>query len=256
MQKRTIVLLRGLGHEARHWGEFSEKLAKQDFCKQLILCDLPGAGVHHREAGYASVPEILKNIVDRYHEGMLSHKPLTLFGLSLGGMLSLEWLSTYPDLFSEYFILNASVGSLSPYYERMKFSAVPKILKIASKRKTVERERLILALTAHLRRNDETILKQHVHIMESAPIRFPTLVKQLFAAVRYQGPKHLIKTPGLVLYSKHDDLVDSRCSVALAQHLSADAIVHETAGHDLTLDDPDWVIARMREFYEKRGDVP
>jgi predicted alpha/beta hydrolase family esterase len=81
-----------------------------------------------------------------------------------------------------------------------------------------------------------------------------TLLQQVFAGVRYRGPRKPIKKQGLVLYSKKDDLVDPSCSIAIAKHLSAQIIAHENAGHDLILDDPMWVVARMKDFFEGMGE--
>jgi hypothetical protein len=50
----------------------------------------------------------------------------------------------------------------------------------------------------------------------------------------------------LLLTSAQDGLVDTRCSLALAQAWHCDIESHPWAGHDLPLDDAAWVIEAVR----------
>ena len=249
MKKRTFVLIRGLGHESRHWGSFSKLLEEQSFCQKLILSELPGSGVRLKDPCYSSVSKISDDIYHTYKDLWLAHKPLALVGLSLGGMVALDLLSKFPDLFSEFFIMNSSIGHLSPFYERMKISAMPKVLNIGFEKGFQKKARLMIELSSKLRVDDKALHKEHVKIIETAPVKFKTLVQQLCAAVLYKGPVKEIKTKGMVLYSKQDELVDHKCSMALAKFLSVKGLVHETAGHDLTLDDAEWVVQNLHEYY-------
>lgn len=246
--KRSFVLLRGLGHESRHWGEFYKVLTKQEYCSKIYLCDLPGAGVFHKEEGVASVPQMVEHLVKHCQPKFINDKPVSIIALSLGGMVALEYLASLPDLFSEFFIINSSIGSLSPFYKRMKPSALATVFKIGVERNRMKREDMVINLTSQLRKTDADVLKEHVEIAKTAPMSFTTLIRQLYAGVRYQGPYTSIHKPGLILCSKHDDLVNPDCSFDLARHLKVKAVCHETAGHDLTLDDPQWVAARIGEF--------
>lgn len=248
--KRTFVLLRGLGRESRHWGPFTSMLQEQNYCSKVLLCELPGAGVFHKESGQATVSKMLEAFSKRYEAELQAQKPLTIFAFSLGGMLALEYLSKVPDLFSEFVLINSSIGNLSPFYKRMRPSALTTLLQIAKSKDLAAKEKLILKLTSQNFRNDVEILRSHVRIAESAPMKISTMLQQVLAAARYSGPGRLFKKRGLVLYSKKDDLVDPSCSIALARMLSVQAIGHEEAGHDLVLDDPKWVLDRLRDFYK------
>lgn len=248
--KRTFVLLRGLGRESRHWGKFYTLLQQQEFCSKIILCDLPGAGIFHKEPGRPSVAKMLEEIARRYESELEENKPLSIVGFSLGGMIALEYLYKSPELFSEFFLINSSIGNLSPFYKRMRPSALSTLLKIAKSKDLSKKEQLILELTSRHFANDSELLKSHVHIAETAPMSFNVLSQQVLAAARYSGPGRLIKKKGLVLYSKQDDLVHPSCSLELARLLSVKAVGHETAGHDLALDDPQWVIDRFKDFFK------
>jgi pimeloyl-ACP methyl ester carboxylesterase len=53
--------------------------------------------------------------------------------------------------------------------------------------------------------------------------------------------------PLLLLASRGDALVDPRCSLAIAQRWACEIAMHPWAGHDLPLDDADWVVQQVRE---------
>lgn len=246
--KRTFVLLRGLGRESRHWGEFASLLKKQDFCSDIVFCDFPGAGVFYKEKGVHSIRAIVKHLVKYYQEEILKKKPLTLIGMSLGGMVAMEYVSQYPELFSEFVLINSSLGSLSPPYKRVRPSAIPLMVKIGKSKDLVEQEQGILDLTSELKVHDLNILKDHVEIAKIAPIQKSMMLKQIYAGAVYRGPRKSFLTKGLVLYSKADKLVNPECSLSIAKHFMLSHKAHDTAGHDLTLDDPQWSVNSIREF--------
>lgn len=54
--------------------------------------------------------------------------------------------------------------------------------------------------------------------------------------------------PVLLLAGQQDRLVNVKCSLALAQHWHCAIRVYPTAGHDLPLDDGDWVVRQIQEW--------
>jgi pimeloyl-ACP methyl ester carboxylesterase len=73
------------------------------------------------------------------------------------------------------------------------------------------------------------------------------LLEQIAGAIRMRAPKDL-RVPTLILASHGDRLVDPDCSWNLARRLGANLVMHRTAGHDLTLDDPNWVANQIRQW--------
>lgn len=51
-----------------------------------------------------------------------------------------------------------------------------------------------------------------------------------------------------MLVSKGDRLVNPDCTAVLASAFGARRIVHEHAGHDLTLDDPHWCTRHIADW--------
>ena len=53
--------------------------------------------------------------------------------------------------------------------------------------------------------------------------------------------------PTLLLASRNDGLVDVRCSRGLAAAWKVPLVEHASAGHDIPLDDPEWVAGVVAE---------
>jgi predicted alpha/beta hydrolase family esterase len=73
-------------------------------------------------------------------------------------------------------------------------------------------------------------------------------LRQLFAAARFRACVAKPLTPTLVLASVLDHLVSVECSRALASAWQCTLSLHPSAGHDLPLDDGQWVIAKVLEW--------
>jgi hypothetical protein len=69
-------------------------------------------------------------------------------------------------------------------------------------------------------------------------------VRQLYAASRFRAPASL-PLPTLALGTRGDRFVDPRCTERLAAHFGLPVRWHDTAGHDLPADAPEWVIEQV-----------
>jgi predicted alpha/beta hydrolase family esterase len=74
------------------------------------------------------------------------------------------------------------------------------------------------------------------------PIRKDNFFRQLIAAARYNLSEFKPRVPITVLSSKGDQMVHPSCSEALAEHWDLPIITHPSAGHDLGIDDPEWLV--------------
>jgi pimeloyl-ACP methyl ester carboxylesterase len=84
-----------------------------------------------------------------------------------------------------------------------------------------------------------------VDLAQQHPVRLASAARLLAAASRFRLPAAEYWRPTLVLAGGGDRLVDPRCSRALAKAVGGVFQEHPTAGHDLPLDAPDWVIERV-----------
>lgn len=245
------LFLRGLVREARHWGDFPER-----FCASLadlgvagppLTLDLPGMGTECGKPIPATVSGFVDDMRARLAAQRAPEEPLALFAVSLGGMVALDWLSRFPADFGRAVIVGTSAGDLSTPLQRFHPRNYPRILR-ALRATPEERERIILQITSN--RSDEglaAIAARHALYARERPSGPPVLFAQLRAGMRSRTPERL-SVPTLFLASRGDRLVDWRCSERIASRFSAPLRLHESAGHDLPLDAPDWILSEVRAF--------
>ena len=137
-------------------------------------------------------------------------------------------------------LINTSARPLVPFYHRVRIAAYPQIVKMVFQ-SPVCREADILALTSNKRDNDKALLEIWQAWQEKNPISFLSAINQCLAVIKFSITSRP-QQPILVVASKADRLVDYRSSVKLAQVLHAEYVQHDTAGHDLPLDEPEWLV--------------
>jgi pimeloyl-ACP methyl ester carboxylesterase len=175
-----------------------------------------------------------------------SDAPSWLLGMSLGGMIAQEWLRAFPQQVAGAVLVNTSAGGLAPPWRRVRPAAVWQIAAAMATTDPLARERRIHALTSnHPERADE-VVPAWAALAQRHPVRRASVLRQLLAATRFRPAIAPPSSPTLVLTSQRDRLVHPDCSRALAARLHATLHEHSTAGHDLPLDDPDWVVDRIR----------
>ncbi|MBM4281359.1 MAG: alpha/beta hydrolase [Deltaproteobacteria bacterium] len=249
------LLLRGLTRERRHWLDFPaffvDHVRGPDAGPtDVITLDLPGFGTQRELPVPPTVEGFVEDIRARLQPLVRPGEPLGLVAVSLGGIVALTWLARYPQDFVCGAVINASMGDLSPLWQRMRPHNWPKIVA-ALVMGVHARERMLLGMTRHQGNLDQDALR-HVEFAATAPPAKRAFLGQLTAAIKVKAPSS-ITVPTFVLTSHGDELVSWRCSEAIAQLLSLPLKVHEgqgtqAAGHDLALDDPQWVCNRLNEL--------
>lgn len=243
----TWVLLRGLTREAAHWGEFPAVMQRALPGAQLHLLDLPGNGVRHRERSPASVDAMVADVRQQLVQRGI-RTPVRVLALSLGAMVAAQWAHSAPHEVAGAVLVNTSLRPFSPLHHRLQPPNWPQLLRLALGRPAPEdAERLIWRMTSQRTSVDEAVLVAWVQARRLHPVRGANALRQLLAAARYRAPAEAPCVPLLLLAGAQDRLVDPRCSQALAQAWQAPLRVHPRAGHDLPLDDPDWVAARLAD---------
>jgi pimeloyl-ACP methyl ester carboxylesterase len=236
----TWVLLRGLARESRHWGGFISTLrAAVPPGDAVVSLDLPGNGRLWRERSPATVQAMAEAARAQLHRRR-QDTPAVLVALSLGGMVALQWAARHPESVAGCVLINSSLRGLAPFWRRLRPPALLRLLALAAPGSTaLARERRILQLTSNLPVDDGLAAAWADHA-RTAPVSRANMVRQLFAAARFrlQQPPSV---PVLLLASRQDRIASVLCSRAMAQAWDAPLREHPNAGHDLALDDPEWV---------------
>jgi pimeloyl-ACP methyl ester carboxylesterase len=234
------LLLRGLSREQRHFGAFPSTFAARVPGAEPLCMDLAGFGTESARSSPLHMDHIVADLRVRFFKERPRGGPWSIFGLSLGGMVALRWASLHPEDFEGVVVANASTRDVAWPWERFSPQAWRKLPGLLFG-DAVQSERGILELTANGQHVDRDALARAwaVYDDERRPTRMATL-RQLIAAGRARLPLGL-DMPVLVLASRGDRLVSWHCSRRIAERLRAPLRVHDDAGHDLTLDAPDWV---------------
>lgn len=244
----NYLLLRGLGRQSGHWGEFKTQLQNEKFCDKVLALDLPGFGLKNTEDSPVNLRSITDNVRLDYLKNIKSSDgPWTILGFSLGGMVALDWVHRFPYDFKKIILINSSTANLCPPWKRLKLEAYTHFLKIIKSTNPKQREKEILKMICN--HDPGAFVDEWVRLAKKHPYKESNVIKQLVSAISFRSADQ-IEIPGLVLTSKNDRMVHYECSKKIANHYNWPLKIHKTAGHDLTNDDPAWTITEIRQDFE------
>ncbi|MDP7319377.1 MAG: alpha/beta hydrolase [Bacteriovoracaceae bacterium] len=239
-EKTNWIFIRGLVRSNEHWGQFLEEFKRSFPDSEIILLELEGNGKKNNQKSYLSVE---KNYQKLRQEWLLKRKSTNnwnIIAVSLGAMVGMLWDSKHQD-FKHSFYINTSSADLAHPLERLSWPVVKQAYAILRQKNSKDYERRVLELTTQMTKIDTKLLTKWDQIHRLAPTTRLNLIRQLFAASRYIAPIKL-NSKGNFIASKKDILAKYTCSQKLAKKLNASFFLHPQAGHDLPLDDPQWLI--------------
>jgi alpha-beta hydrolase superfamily lysophospholipase len=244
----TWVLLRGLIREKRHWGEFPARF-QDAIGAEVVTLDFPGNGRFHAQSSAATVPAMANSIRTRLSQSGCP-PPYSVLALSLGAMAAVAWSEMYPAELERMVLISTSLAPYSPFYHRLRPANYPGLFRFLLHDSPAQRERLVLRLTSNLKSTEQqqAILEQWIAYARECPVTRANILCQLTAAARFRASTHPPAIPTLLLAAQQDHLVDVQCSLTLARQWNCPLRIHPTAGHDIPLDDSDWVTQRVREW--------
>jgi pimeloyl-ACP methyl ester carboxylesterase len=245
------VLLRGLTREAAHWGDFPQRLAERLGGGHTVQAiDLPGSGARHRQTSPSTVAGIARDCLARAGQG----EPVVLLAMSLGAMVALEWARMAPASVAGCVLVNTSAGGRSPLWHRLRPANYARLITlIAGTLPLAERERLILAMTSSRPDDHAGLPEAWADIAARRPVSWGNAARQLLAAARWRAPDDRPGAPVLLLASRGDMLVSPKCTEHLAAAWNIPVRWHASAGHDLPLDDPAWVVDTVDRWRRSMG---
>jgi pimeloyl-ACP methyl ester carboxylesterase len=249
----TLVLLRGLMRETRHWGDFLPLLGDTLPQDRVLPIDLPGNGRLYQEKSPSRVARMVERCREQLSELGVA-PPYHLIALSLGGMAAVHWALAYPLEVAGCALLSTSMRPFSPFYKRLRpgnyASAVAMLL---GRRDPRIDERVILRLTSRQAEpRVPKILQAWIEYARECPVSRANALRQLWAAARFTAP---LEVPAggrvLLLAGAGDRLVHPDCSATLSRAWNVPLALHPTAGHDLPMDDGPWVAEQLRGWLEQ-----
>lgn len=239
-----FVLIRGLLREARHWGEFTGSLQQKFPHAMISTPDIPGNGQLHQ----ATSPKTIAEMTEALRQQINANQPLRLIALSMGGMVAMDWMTRYQDEVEAAVLINTSARPLSPFYHRLRWTVYPQVIQMIF-HSAAQKEADILNLTSNRHPHDNKLLESWQQWQQQNPVSTTSARNQFLAAAKFSitgKPRQ----PLLVVTSRTDRLVDYRCSLKLAQIWETGYVQHETAGHDLPLDEPEWLAHVIQQWFD------
>ncbi len=242
--KSTWIMLRGLAREKGHWGPFLEHFARAFPSEEVLAIDLPGAGEFREMQSPATIGEICKFVRQQASARVPAKTPLKLFAVSLGAMVAMEWLRQSPQDLAGCVLVNASSRE-SPVYYRMRWQVWVRFLRLVALPVAREREHAVIDLIMNNPEARDMAHPTWTKIATERPISFLNVAAQLRAAARFSSLTTAPEVPTLLLTGLGDRLVDPSCSEKLHSLWGWPIRRHPWAGHDLTWDDPSWVLRNI-----------
>jgi pimeloyl-ACP methyl ester carboxylesterase len=255
------LFVRGLTREQRHWHRFPETFRRALPGSKVHFLDLPGVGTEILRESPKRMSEIVEDIRARWLPLKAQNPgPWAFLGISLGGMVGMEWASLYPNDLSGLVLLNSSASNLSRFWERLNFFNFPKLVGNGLIKDAFTRERRVIEMTTRLCQNVEEVAGEWAAVSADPKLLSRAFKGQIAAALHFEAPAKL-DVPVLVLSSARDNFTWPVCSQRLAEHYQAPHRIHPEAGHDITLDDPEWVTSEIDRWLPKlagksRGPLP
>ena len=247
-EQMNWLFLRGLTREKTHWGSFPQVFEETVPQSKIHFLDLPGIGTEMGRAAPTSIEEMTEDLRKRWaHLRDDTLGPWSMLSISLGSMVGLDWVYRYPDDFKQLVIINTSAANLNVPWERLNYRLLPKLATVARLRDPYAKEKMILQMTTHMQRDIDARAQEWGDVSKARPVKVATAMAQIRAALMFKL-RTPIRVPVLALNSVNDRFTAKSCSEKVAKALEVPLITHSFAGHDIPLDDPEWVAKNVKDF--------
>ncbi len=254
-QPYPLVFIRGLLRSQWHWGDFRTKVVEQFPDRQCLFLDIPGNGERFQQKSPCQIRQMTLALVAQLKAVNLAADKVDLVSISMGGMIALDWASYAPEQINSVVLINTSLKTSHLFYLRLQPKSWWLVLTMLFKNKQ-QKERQIYQLTSNFsvaapyvsqqdkKTHQQITIAHWLKLAQQQPVKFINGLHQLIAAASFTLTEKP-KVPITLLVSECDQLVAKQCSEQLAHAWQLELVSHPWAGHDIALDDPDWLCQRL-----------
>ena len=236
-----LVLLRGLIRSRYHWMQFPIQLQHYFPQQRLLLPELAGNGERYRERTPFSINAMMEDLRQQVYANS-DPTPKILIAISMGAMIATEWARCHPQEIQQLHLINTSFGNLSLPWQRMQAPAFLALLSRLHSRTALEKG--IVRWTINIQ-HSPALIRQWQSFAQQHPLSYRNALAQLIAASGYRGPYTAPVNDTWLYNSMGDRLVNSNCTRAIAKCWQKPLHTHTSAGHDLPMDDGEWLAQRI-----------
>ena len=251
----TILLIRGLSRQQGHWGEFPTILRRafneKNIAVNLAFEDLPGFGIRYRQQSPSTIEKIAELLIptlEKLHRK--TNQKIHLLGISMGGMVALELANRCPEFCESLVMINSSVKPVAHVFQRLQPQAYPVFIKAFLHPYRRESEHQILKISTEKYAQDARLLNYWLYLRENYPPSRKAVLQQIVAASQYLAPIKKPLAQVCLMASKRDRVASHHCTQNLAKYWGIDYHLHPEAGHDIALDEPEWLADNLVNFVQ------
>ena len=244
---KNWIFLRGLARETRHWGKFPQLFAQKFSDTHNYVLEIPGVGKKYNQSAPLDLIRYVDLLREEWNELKQDHQgDWGILAISMGAMIAMTWAKRYPNDFKEGIFINSSAGNLSSIKDRFSVDAMKMVGDLFFKEDYVQREAAILNLTTNKILITDELIKEYAEYSAEFPIKRKNFLSQMFAASRFKVPEKLRFSP-IIINGAKDALASPRCSDILAKHFGVPVFRDEQSGHDLPLDNPEFILEAIEK---------
>ena len=249
---RTWVLLGPITRECAHWGDAPQVLLQHLQVVQpharLYQLDLPGTGRHWAKRSPSDIASLLAQLRERVQAAGL-RGPIGLIANSWVSCVATEWARQHGAELGAVVLISPSLRPFTPVLRSVRIELWGTALAmLLGRRSPLERDRRFWRSHVQLREAGDTLFEQWRALRRAHPMRARDGLAQLLAVWRYESSRRRPHQQVLLLAGKGDVWIDWRVASAISRAWGAALRLHPEAGHDLLLDDAQWVARSLAEW--------
>lgn len=266
----TLILLRGLMRDSRHWNGLAQRL--ESCGHKVITPDTLGNGNLSTASSPLNIEQYGESVWQQVNQALArkgqysrqnalpqsgqqqTHERVILVGLSMGGMVALAMAKQFPQRVLHLFIINSSAANLSPWYLRFQFKPLMKALWQCQKGTNDQGqslnllESLVIRYTSLHRGDDVELIARWSEWRKQHHTSLLNGFRQLLACARFKAPElhELTEVAISVVSGKQDRLANPLCSEVLGEFYGCSVESMDHCGHDISLDQPQALIELLQ----------